>query len=143
MALRMAKNILSRVRWSDAEIFLGLLDAVPNVEQDELYTRNGSKCYNSLYENEKYYSRYANLDKYFERLKKPQIFHLLSGAPVALGFLAHSFCFEEREWYKQKWVKAEHLPLGRCVANEGEEYAESLASLGIGELYSWLESILS
>lgn len=135
LSVRLAQNILKRSEWRNVPIKIGLLDAVANVEQDELKTSGQPACTNPL--NSKYYSRKADLSSFFSGLPKPTIRHVATGAPVVLGAV-HSFCATENSWYDHSWANYEHKEIGRCVANEGDAYNQAMVSAGVDKLYQWV-----
>lgn len=143
LVTRMAKNIKQRSGWSNVPVFVGLIDAVPNRDQDELETGGMPKCdspYNSLY-----YAREANLDLFFNGVNKPQIRHVVTGAAVVsiggVGII-HGFCADERSWYQQSWANLKHTEIGRCNSSEGNAYNSSYMNAGIVKIYDWLMSVL-
>lgn len=138
LAMRMAKKILEKTEWSTTPVYVGILDAVPNTEQDELNTSGQPKCYNPY--NIDYYSRKADLPAFFDGMNKPNIRHIITGAPVLFDFMVHSFCADEQSWYIQSWVDLEHTQIGRCVDDEGADYNDSYMSEGIVKLYEWILS---
>jgi hypothetical protein len=137
LAMRMSKNIKQRSGWNNVPVYVGLLDAVPNEGQDELKTQGQPSCTNPL--NGGYYSRKANLNSFFGSLNKPDIFHIITGAPV-IGFIdaVHSFCADESSWYQQTWANLEHKEIGRCNTSEGGAYETAKMNAGIVPLYNWV-----
>ncbi len=137
LAMRMSKNIKQRSGWNNVPVYVGLLDAVPNKGQDELKTQGQSTCTNPL--NSSFYSREANLSSFFGTLNKPDIFHIVTGAPV-IGFAdaVHSFCADESSWYQQSWANLEHKEIGRCNTSEGNAYEVAKMNAGIVPLYNWV-----
>jgi hypothetical protein len=137
LAMRMSKNIKQRSGWNTVPVYVGLLDAVPNKGQDELKTQGQSTCTNPL--NSSFYSREANLSSFFGALNKPDIFHVVTGAPV-IGFAdaVHSFCADESSWYQQSWANLEHKEIGRCNTSEGNAYEVAKMNAGIVPLYNWV-----
>ncbi len=135
LATRMSKNIKQRSGWSNVPVYVGLLDAVPNIEQDELKTAGQSTCTNPL--NSDYFAREADLNGFFGSLNKPQIRHVVTGAPVVAG-LVHGFCADESSWYEQSWANLKHKEIGRCNTNEGEPYETAKMDAGIVQLYNWV-----
>lgn len=137
LAMRMSKNIKQRTGWNNVPVYVGLLDAVPNKGQDELKTEGQPTCTNPL--NGSYYSREANLDSFFGSLNKPDIFHVVTGAPViGLADAVHSFCADESSWYQQTWADLEHKEIGRCNTTEGGAYETAKMNAGIVPLYNWV-----
>lgn len=140
LAVRMAKNILQRSGWSNVPVYVGLIDAVPNDLQNELFTANQPTCPNPL--NSSYYSRNANLSGYFSGLNKPHIRHIITGAPVILSTAVHSFCSARTSWYQQSWENLKHTEIGRCNSTEGAPYNVGFMEAGINPLYDWIISTL-
>lgn len=136
LAARIAKKIRQTSGWGATPIYAGLLDAVPNTTQNELYTSGQPTCTNPL--NSSYYSRRADLAAYFSGLIKPFFRHVVTGAPVILGTAVHSFCADASTWYDQTWENYEHTEIGRCVFAEGQPYDTALMEAGIVRLYQWV-----
>jgi len=134
LATRISKNIKQRSAWSNVPVYVGLLDAVPNVGQNELETTNQPTCTNPL--NINYYGRGADLGEFFGTLNKPQIRHVVTGAPVILD--VRGFCAEETSWYEQSWANLEHKEIGRCNSEEGGAYDTDKMNTGIVLLYNWV-----
>jgi len=134
LATRISKNIKQRSGWSDVPVYVGLLDAVPNVGQNELESKNQLTCTNPL--NSNYYGRGADLGEFFGTLNKPQIRHVVTGAPVILDI--RGFCAEESSWYEQTWANLEHKEIGRCNSEEGGAYEANKMNAGIVLLYDWV-----
>lgn len=136
LATRMAKNIKSRSGWSQVPVYVGLLDAVPNSGQDELKTNGQPTCTNPL--NSSYYGRKANLSSYFSGVNKPNIRHIVTGAPViSIANAVHGFCADESSWYEQTWANLKHKEIGRCNSSEGAPYEQAKMEAGIVQLYHW------
>ena len=135
LSTRMARKIRDQAGWANVPIYVGLLDAVPNVEQDELYTAGNPKCYNPY--NSKYYSRQADLASYFAGVTKPKFRHVATGAPVVLGAV-HSFCAVESSWYEHSWANLTHTQIGRCNDTEGGAYKYQYMDAGIDVLLDWV-----
>ncbi len=135
LAMRMSKKIKQRSGWNNVPVFVGILDAVPNKGQNELNTSGQPTCTNPL--NSGYYSRRADLNAFFSGLVKPQIYHIITGAPVVLGTAVHSFCADTNSWYSQRWENLKHTEIGRCVYSEGSPYSSTLMEAGIVRLYEW------
>lgn len=136
LATRMAKNIKSRSGWNSVPVYVGLLDAVPNSGQDELKTSGQPSCTNPL--NSRYYARKANLAAFFSGVNKPQIRHVVTGAPViSIANAVHGFCADESSWYQQTWANLEHKEIGRCNSSEGAPYEQAKMDAGIVQLYHW------
>jgi len=140
LAARLAKNILQRKEWSNIPVYLGLIDAVANDLQNELLTANQPTCVNPL--NSHFYARKSDLAGYFSGLNKPQVRHIITGAPVILGVAVHSFCADNYSWYDQSWANLEHTEIGRCNSSEGTAYNTSFMDSGINQIYNWLISTL-
>jgi hypothetical protein len=87
--------------------------------------------------NSDYYAREADLGSFFNSVNKPQIRHVITGAPVVLGTV-HSFCADETSWYEQSWANLEHTEIGRCNSNEGGAYETAMMEAGIVVLYNWV-----
>ncbi|WP_155237920.1 hypothetical protein [Teredinibacter turnerae] len=136
LAMRMAKNILQRNGWNTVPVYVGIIDAVPNDVQNELYTANQPKCYNPL--NSSYYARRADLAAFFFGLNKPAIRHVVTGAPVILNTAVHAFCADNFGWYNQSWEDLKHTEIGRCNSTEDAPYNANFMDAGIGRLYDWL-----
>lgn len=136
LSMRMAKKIKQRSGWNNVPVYVGLLDAVPNANQDELETSDQPTCTNPL--NSSYYSRRADLATFFSGLVKPEIRHVITGAPVLLGSLVHSFCADSTTWYDQSWENLTHTEIGRCVSNEGDPYNTTMMEAGIVQIYEWV-----
>lgn len=140
LAMRMSKEIKKRYGWKNIPVYVGIIDAVPNTTQNELYTQNQPKCTNPL--NSSYYSREANLNSYFSGINKPIIRHVITGAPVILGAAVHSFCASPSSWYKQSWDTLKHTEIGRCNSSEGSPYNANYMDAGINTIYDWIISNL-
>lgn len=139
LSVRLARKIRDKAGWANTEILVGLLDAVPNVEQNELLTANQPKCDNPL--NSDYYSRRADLATFFAGVKKPNIRHIATGAPVVAGAV-HSFCADESSWYHGTWANFTHTEIGRCNSSEGAAYDYRMMDAGIDKLFDWVLSEL-
>ncbi len=135
LSVRMARKILGKSEWANVPVYVGLLDAVANVNQNELYTANQPTCPNPL--NSDYYSRKANLPAYFSGVNKPQIRHIATGAPVVLGTV-HSFCADNSSWYEHSWANLSHTEIGRCNSSEGAPYNYQFMDAGINKLLDWV-----
>lgn len=137
LVTRLARKIRDQSGWGNTPIYVGLIDAVANKEQNELFTGNGSKCTNPL--NGSYYSRKADLESYFYGVTKPKIRHVATGAPViGLVGAVHSFCANESSWYEHSWANYSHTEIGRCVSNEGDPYNYQMMDAGIDVLRDWI-----
>lgn len=137
LATRMARKIRDHSGWSNTPIFVGLIDAVPNKGQNELYTQNGGTCTNPL--NGSYYSRKADLASYFSGVTKPKIRHVATGAPViGLVEAVHSFCATESSWYEHSWANLSHTQIGRCNNSEGAAYDYRYLDAGVDVLLDWV-----
>lgn len=140
LATRMSKKILQKSGWNNVPIYVGLVDAVPNDTQDELETANQPTCTNPL--NSGYYARRADLATFYSGLNKPTIRHIVTGAPVILGFAVHAFCADNYSWYDQTWENYEHTEIGRCNSSEGAPYNVGMMEAGIVRLYDWIVDIM-
>lgn len=143
LVTRMAKNIKQRSGWANVPVYVGLVDAVPNRDQDELETGGMPTC--SAPHHSLYYARKANLDLFFSGVNKPQIRHVVTGAAVVsisgVGAI-HGFCADARSWYTQSWADLTHTQAGRCNNSEGGAYVSSHMNAGIVKIYDWLMSVL-
>ena len=135
LSVRLARKIRDHSGWANTPIYVGLLDAVPNVEQNELLTEGQPKCTNPY--NSSYYSRKADLASYFYGKTKPKIRHIATGAPVVAGTV-HSFCANESSWYEHSWANLSHTQIGRCNDSEGGAYKYQYMDAGIDKLLDWV-----
>jgi hypothetical protein len=135
LAMRLSKKIKQRSGWNNVPVFVGILDTVPNQGQNELNTSGQPTCTNPL--NSNYYSRRADLNAFYNGLVKPKIYHIMTGAPAALGVAVHAFCADASSWYSQRWENLKHTQIGRCVYSEGSPYNPALMETGIVKLYEW------
>ncbi len=144
LAMRMSKRI-RKDGWLDTPIYIGLIDAVPNREQNELETNDGEKYTNPL--NSDKYARYADLYKFYKYGYYPaplKIKHQLTGSGVILGSLCHAFCFDENSgFYEQEWSDLSHTQIGRCVDKEGEDYQQEYLEAGVIPLMDWINEIMT
>ncbi|UAA39516.1 hypothetical protein KIH87_03935 [Paraneptunicella aestuarii] len=137
LSVRLARKIRDHAGWGNTPIFVGLIDAVPNSDQNELLTENQPSCTNPY--NSSYYSRKADLATYFSGVTKPKIRHIATGAPVieAVGAV-HSFCATESSWYEHSWANLSHTQIGRCNDSEGAAYKYQYMDAGIDKLLDWV-----
>ncbi|WP_075186506.1 hypothetical protein [Teredinibacter haidensis] len=136
LAMRMSKKIKQQTGWNNVPVYVGLIDAVPNTLQDELETAGQPSCQNPL--NSAYYARRADLATFYSGLNKPNIKHVVTGAPVILGAAVHGFCADSTSWYSQTWENLQHTDIGRCNSSEGAPYNANFMEAGIGRLYDWV-----
>ena len=143
LVTRVSKNIKKRSGWSSVPVYVGLVDAVPNSDQNELNTKGNPYCYNPY--NGGYFARKSDLAGYFSGVSKPQIRHVVTGAGVVsiggIG-LIHAYCADQTSWYTQSWANLTHTQIGRCNSSEGGAYNQTYMNAGIVKIYDWLMSVI-
>ena len=143
LVLRLARSLRTLGGgWATADIFVGAVDAVPNVLQGELRTDAFARCDNPRETKLLGFAQQADLVGFYAGVKAPVVRHVVTGNPVVLDVIVHSLCAPAApaSWYTQTWETLSHEEICRGSDQTSNDfpYNADFAHRGWGTVYDWI-----